>query len=385
MKRLPWLLATLALAGCGGRAATPKPTGPPAEVAGWKAVTVARGIRHPWGLAWLPDGRALVTSRDDAAVYLYDDGRFTPIPADGLPEVFTAGQGGLLDIAVHPDDTALPVRVYLTLSTGTRAANRTILVRGVFDGRHLGTLETLFRTVRDKRGAQHFGSRLLWLPDETLLMSIGDGGNPPLRVGGMLAREQAQNLRSHLGSVVRLTADGTAAPDNPFVGRDDALPEIWTYGHRNIQGLARDPASGRIWATEHGPLGGDEVNVLQRGGNYGWPRQTQGRDYRTGRPIGRPNVEGTIDPKVVWTPVQAPSGLVFYTGTEFPDWRNSLFSGGLRAQDIRRLALDGDGNVTGQQRLVIGRRVRLVTQGPDGRLYALTDEEDGRLLRIEKE
>ncbi|NLF31525.1 MAG: PQQ-dependent sugar dehydrogenase [Planctomycetes bacterium] len=376
-------MAVLALLGGPGRAALPEPGGPPPEAAGWRAVTVARGVPHPWGLAWLPDGRALVTARDEAALYLYDDGRFTPVPMDGMPEVLTGGQGGLLDVAVHPDDAALPVRVYLTLSTGTREANRTTLVRGVFDGRRLGGIRTLFRAAPDKSGGQHFGSRLLWLPDGTLLMSIGDGGNPPLRVGGMLAREQAQNLRSHLGSVVRLTDEGRPAPGNPFLGRDDALPEIWTYGHRNIQGLARDPDSGRIWATEHGPLGGDEVNLLQGGGNYGWPLQTHGRDYRTGVPVGQPSVPGTIDPKVVWTPVQAPSGLVFYTGSDWPDWRGSLLSGGLRAQDIRRIALDDEGNVTGQQRLVFDSRVRVVTQGPDGRLYALTDEEDGRLLRIE--
>jgi glucose/arabinose dehydrogenase len=236
-----------------------------------------------------------------------------------------------------------------------------------------------------KSGAEHFGSRLLWLPDDTLLMSVGDGGNPPRRIGDRLAREQAQNLATHLGSILRLTADGTPAVDNPFLGRDGARAEIWSYGHRNVQGLARDPASGRIWATEHGPRGGDELNRVERGGNYGWPLQTQGRDYRSGEAIGQPRVAGTIDPVVVWSPSPATSGLAVYSGDRFPAWRGSLFSGGLASADVRRIALDGDANVVAQERLPIGSRVRDVRQGPDGFLYVLTDEANGRLLRIEPE
>jgi glucose/arabinose dehydrogenase len=237
--------------------------------------------------------------------------------------------------------------------------------------------------VPDKSGSQHFGSRLLWLPDGTLLMTVGDGGNPPLQIDGMLARDQAQNLRSHLGSIVRLTEDGNPAPDNPFVDRDDALPEIWAYGSRNSQGLARDPRSGRVWASEHGPRGGDELNLLKPGRNYGWPLQTWGRDYRTGAPIGSANAKGMENPGVVWTPAHAPSGLAFYTGKHFADWRGSLLSGGLVTQDVRRIMLDENGNVTGQERLTIGSRVRAVSQGPDGHIYILTDEQDGGLFRLE--
>jgi aldose sugar dehydrogenase len=272
----------------------------------------------------------------------------------------------------------------MTMSAGTQQENRTILVRGVFEGTRVTNIETLFQVEPSKTGRAHFGSRLLWLPDGTLLMSVGDGGNPPQEIGGMLAREQAQNLGSHLGAVLRLTADGKPASDNPFIDRPDARPEIWTYGHRNIQGLTRDPQSGRVWANEHGPFGGDELNVIERGQNYGWPLQTLGRDYRTREPIGKPRVEGMVAPRAVWTPAHAPSGLAFYTGDRIPDWRGSLFSGGLAAEDIRRVMLDADGKVTGQERLTIGHRVRDVKQGPDGYLYAITDEENGRLLRIER-
>jgi len=375
------LVAAAALALASPAGAQPEPSGPPPEAKGWRAVTVAQGIDRPWGMTWLADGRLLITAKNGTLHVLKGD-QLERVPTEGLPRVFSEGQGALMDVVFHPKDRS---RVYMTLSAGTEKENRTVLVRGRFDGRRVTDIQTLFRVQPGKTGAQHFGSRLLWLPDGTLLMSVGDGGNPPLEIEGMLAREQAQNLRSHYGSVVRLTEDGKPAPDNPFSGKEGARPEIWSYGHRNIQGLTRDPQSGRIWATEHGPMGGDEVNLLEAGRNYGWPLVTLGRDYRTGQPIGKDSMPETVTPKVVWSPAHAPSGLAFYTGDRFPDWRGSLFSGGLAGQDIRRVALDGEGNVVGQERLTIGARVRDVRQGPDGFLYALTDEENGRLLRIEPE
>jgi len=384
-----FLVAPVPLHAGGGGATTapqqagqpPEPAGPPPAAQGWRAVTVAEGLKKPWGIAWLPDGRPLLTAKG-GTLHTVRDGRFERIPTDGLPKVFTSGQGALMDIALHPQ-FAENRRVYMTLSTGTREANHTILVRGIFDGRKVGGIETLFRVEPMKSGDEHFGSRLLWLPDGTLLMSIGDGGNPPRRVGGILAREQAQNGRSHLGAILRLTEDGKAAPDNPFLSRDGFKPEIWSYGHRNIQGMTLDPETGRVWVNEHGPKGGDELNQVKGGENHGWPLQTQGRDYRTGELIGNLSVPGAAQPKAVWTPAHAPSGLAFYTGDRLPNWRGSLFSGGLVSKDIRRVALDGDGNVIGQNRLYIARRVRDVRQGPDGHLYALTDEDNGRLLRIE--
>ncbi|MEG0885668.1 MAG: PQQ-dependent sugar dehydrogenase, partial [Janthinobacterium sp.] len=234
---------------------------PPAAQQPWKAVTVAEGVRQPWGIAWLGEGRALVTSKQ-GTLHLLNGKKFEDVALEGMPKVFTGGQGGLLDIVLHPRDAGKKQqRVYMTVSTGTNDANRTTLVRGVFDGKKVTGIQTLFKVATDKSGGQHFGSRLLWLPDGTLLMSVADGGNPPLRIGDRLAREQAQNLATHQGSILRLTEDGKPAPGNPLAAKG-ALPEIWSYGHRNVQGLALDPVSGRVWATEHGPYGGDELNLV---------------------------------------------------------------------------------------------------------------------------
>lgn len=374
------LACVVAMAG-GNAYAQLEASGAPPAVKGWRAVKVAEGVREPWGMAWLPDGKLLVTSKQ-GTLHLWNGKRFENVPLEGLPEVFTGGQGGLLDIVLHPADKSNP-RVYMTLSTGTSEANRTTLVQGIFDGKRVHSIRKLFQAHPDKSGGQHFGSRLLWLPDGTLLMSIGDGGNPPQRVGGMLARDQAQNLASHHGTILRLTDQGKPAAGNPLASKDGALPEIWSYGHRNIQGMARDQASARVWATEHGPRGGDELNLIEGGRNYGWPLQSYGADYRTGEPIGEKVVRGMTGPKVAWVPSPAPSGLAYYTGNRFPQWRGSLFSGGLAGHDVRRVALDKDGNVVGQERLDIGRRVRDVKQGPDGYLYLLTDDANGQLLRIE--
>ncbi|OBV36910.1 PQQ-dependent sugar dehydrogenase [Janthinobacterium psychrotolerans] len=354
---------------------------PPAAKQAWRAVTVAEGVRQPWGMAWLGDGRALVTSKQ-GTLHILNGQTFDEVALDGMPKIFTGGQGGLLDIALHPSDAnkANP-RVYMTVSTGTSEANRTTLVQGVFDGQKVAGIKTLFQVSTDKSGGQHFGSRLLWLPDGTLLMSVADGGNPPLRIGDRLAREQAQNPATHLGAILRLTDEGKPAPGNPLAAKG-ALPEIWSMGHRNIQGLARDPVSGRIWATEHGPYGGDELNLVVAGGNYGWPLQSYGADYKTHAPVGKHAVAGMINPSVAWVPSPAPSGLAVYSGDKIPAWRGSVFSGGLAARDIRRVAVDAAGQVTGQDRLAIGERVRDVKQGPDGYLYALTDESNGKLLRI---
>jgi glucose/arabinose dehydrogenase len=356
------------------------PSAAPPKVKGWRADLVAEGVDRPWGMTWLADGKLLVTSKE-GTLHLLNGKRFDPVPLEGLPAVFSGGQGGLLDVSVHPADKTNP-RIYMTLSTGTDSANRTILVQGIFDGKRVHSIKTLFQVQPDKSGGQHFGSRLLWLADATLLMSVGDGGNAPQRIGGMLAREQAQNLGSHQGSILHLTDAGKPAAGNPLAVRPGALPEIWSFGHRNVQGLARDAASGRVWATEHGPRGGDELNLIQAGQNYGWPLQSYGRDYRSGEPIGEHVVAGMAAPKVAWVPSPAPSGLALYTGSHFPQWRGSLFSGGLAALDVRRVALDKDGKVTGQERLDIGKRVRDVRQGPDGYLYLLTDDSNGQLLRI---
>ncbi len=355
--------------------------GAPPAVKGWRMETVTDALPRAWGMAWLPDGRMLVTGKD-GSLHLVAGKQVTQVPIEGLPKLMDSGQGGLLDIAVHPADKGpANVRVYMTMAHGTSSENRTILVQGVFDGKKVSGVKTLFQGSPAKSGGQHFGSRIAWLADGTLLMSIGDGGNPPQRVGGMLARDQAQNLGSHNGSILRLTLEGKAAPGNPLAGKAGALPEIWSYGHRNVQGLAVDP-QGRVWASEHGPRGGDEINRIEGGKNYGWPLQSFGLDYSSREPIGKHSVPGMADPLVVWSPSPAPSGLAWYTGNAFPQWRGSLFSGSLAGEDLRRIAFDKDGKVVRQERLDIGARVRDVRQGPDGQLYVLTDEDKSRLLRI---
>jgi len=336
-------------------------------------------------MAWLADGRMLVTGKA-GGLHLLNGSSFQAIPIDGLPRLFTGGQGGLLDIVVHPNDkVGTNTRVYMTMASGTDADNRTVLVQGVFDGRRVTGIKTLFSVRQGKSGGQHFGSRLLFMPDGTLLMSIGDGGNPPQRVGDRLAREQAQNLATHQGKILRVNIDGKPWPGNPLATQAGAMPEIYSYGHRNVQGLALDARSGRVWASEHGARGGDEINPIVGGKNYGWPLQSYTFDYNTGAPIGQKVVAGMEQPIVVWTPSPAPSGLVFYTGKAFPQWRGSLFSGSLAGQDVRRVQLDGEGKVVKQERIPIGKRVRDVRQGPDGHLYVLTDEASGSLLRITRQ
>lgn len=388
-RRLPWLLglATLILAGCAWIIRVPSgpitPTGAAPAATGWRAVTLVEGLEHPWAIAWLPSGEALITERP-GRLRLLRGGLLLPEPIRGLDPVLSEGQAGLMDLSPHPRFAENRL-VYLTYSAGTRELNGTRLARARLseDASTLENFEVIHSVRPLKPRLQHFGSRLLWLPDGTLLLALGDGGNPPVRIDGQLAREQAQILSSQLGKVLRLRDDGSAPADNPFLGRADADPLVWSYGHRNIQGLARDPASGRIWAHEHGSRGGDELNLLNPGANYGWPRVSYSIEYTFGSITPHRSLPGMVDPLLVWTPAQAPSGLAFYTGEAFPGWRGDLFSGGLKSEELRRIDLDAEGRIIGQESLPIGARVRDVRQGPDGFLYVLTDEPDGRLLRLE--
>jgi len=349
------------------------------EAGGWRTEVVVTGLRHPWSIAWLPDGSALVTERD-GRLRMIRDGKLDPSPISGLPPLLAHGQGGLLDVSLHPDFASNRL-VYLTFATGTPDENRTALARGRLDGHTLRDTQTIFRNADSKSGGQHFGSRMVWLPDNSLLLSIGDGGNPPLSFKGENIRNQAQNSGTHFGSVLRLKDDGTPHPDNPFASQPGAKPEIWTLGHRNIQGMARDPVSGRIWANEHGSRGGDELNVIEGGNNYGWPEVTYSNEYWGPRISEETSRPGVRDPVLVWTPSKAPSGLTFYKGNLYPEWDGNLFSGALKFEQIRRIVLNGT-QVVDEQKLTIGQRVRDIRQGPDGYLYVLTDEEDGALLRI---
>lgn len=348
----------------------------------FRKVTVLQGLERPWGIAWLPDGTMLITERP-GRLRIVRNGKLESTPITGVPEVFAVNQGGLLDVSVHPN-FAQNRLIYLTYAHGTDQANRTRVARARFDGKALQDVRVIFEVNRTKSGGQHFGSRILWLLDRTMLISIGDGGNPPVQLDGALIRQQAQNLQSHLGKIVRLNDDGSIPKDNPFVGKNNANGAIWSYGHRNIQGMVLDPINNRVWVNEHGARGGDELNQVQAGKNYGWPVVSHSREYATGEPVSQQKSQpGMVDPKLVWTPATAPSGLAFYNGDRFPQWRGNLFSGGLVSQDVRRITLDKAGNVLSQETIAIGQRVRDVQQGPDGLLYILTDEQDGQLIRLE--
>lgn len=348
------------------------------EADGWDTEVILTGMEHPWSMAWLPEGDMLITERA-GRLRLVRDGQLVPGPIGGLPEIYVSGQGGLLDISLHPD-FEVNRWVYLTYSSGHDDANRTTVGRGKLMEDNLQEFEEIFRVYPDKTGDQHFGSRILWVDDNHFLLTLGDGGNY-IRFEGSWIRDQAQNPETHLGSVLKLTETGAPAPDRLFADYENALPETWSIGHRNIQGIALDAESGRIWANEHGSRGGDELNLLNPGENYGWPEVTYSREYHYTRISEKTTKPGMVDPRVVWTPAQAPSGLAFYTGEPFPEWQGDLFSGGLVGEQVRRIILDGE-TVVGEESITIGQRVRDVKQGPDGYLYILTDHETGELIRI---
>ncbi len=335
---------------------------------------VAGGLEHPWALAFLPDGAMLVTEKP-GRLKLIDDGGAREIT--GLPDDLVAiRQGGLLDVVPHPNYVENGW-IYFTYSQGDTDATATTLFRARLDGDRLVDREQLFTQDRRSRPGGHYGSRLAFLPDGTLLMSIGDRAMQPAR---------AQDLDDHAGTLLRLNDDGSVPADNPFLGRDDALPEIYSYGHRNIQGLIVHPRTGEIWATEHGPRGGDELNRVEAGMNYGWPAVTRGLDYRTQGRFGDSvrGKEGMVDPVIDWTPALAPSGLAYLEGDGWaPQWAGNLFAGGLRAEEVRRVVFD-NGEVVHEEALLQGvlGRIRDVRGGPDGYLYLVTDHQDGAIYRI---
>ena len=348
---------------------------------GYKITTITDGLENPWGMAWLSDGSILITERP-GRLRIFRNGKLEPQAIAGVPEVFAIRQGGLLDVALHPNFAENRL-VYFTYSQGDNRANRTTVARATFNGTALENWEEIFAVSPAKPSGQHFGSRITWLADNTMLVAIGDGGNPPIQYNGENIRNQAQNLNSHLGSVVRLNDDGSIPTDNPFVVNANANDAIWSYGHRNIQGMALDPISDRIWSTEHGSRGGDELNLMQAGKNYGWPEVSYSDEYTGGRVSQRSSRPDVPEPKVVWTPSIAPSGLAFYSSDRILQWQGDLFAGGLVSQDVRWIDLDEEGKVLGEKSIKIGQRVRDVRQGPDGKLYVLTDEKNGQLISIE--
>ena len=340
-----------------------------------RPVTVASGLQNPWGLAFLPDGRMLVTERPGRLRIVGADGKVGE-PVAGLPPIVAGGQGGLLDVVVHPR-FADNGYVYWSYSEPGDGGNSTAVARGKLDGNRLADVKVLFRQHPKVSSSHHFGSRLAFARDGRLFITLGDRFS---------RRDDAQTLDTHHGKVVRIEADGATPPDNPFVNRTGALPEIWSYGHRNLQGAAIHPETGELWTHEHGPQGGDEVNVTLAGKNHGWPVITYGREYGTGFRIGEGTTRADIpEPAKVWVPSIAPSGMAFLTSDRYPGWKGSLFVGALRAQALVRLELDGR-KVVREQRLLegLGERIRDVRQGPDGWLYVLTDARDGKVLRLER-
>jgi glucose/arabinose dehydrogenase len=334
---------------------------------------VARGLAHPWGLAFLPDGRMLVTERPGRLRIVARDGTLSP-PVEGVPAVRTGGQGGLLDVALSPA-FARDRTVFLSYAEPSETGGRTAVARGVLDGTTLREVRTIFRQTPDGSGGNHWGGRLVFDRDGTLFITLGDRFS---------LRDRAQDLGTTLGKIVRIRPDGSAPDDNPFAKRAGVLPEIWSYGHRNVQGAALHPQTGRLWAHEHGPQGGDELNVVRPGRNYGWPVITFGREYGTGFRIGEGTEKAGVEPPLVqWTPSIAPSGMAFYVGDRFPQWRGQLLVGALAYASVFRLELDGE-RVVRQERMLesLGRRIRDVRVGPDGLVYLLTDSPEGAILRL---
>jgi glucose/arabinose dehydrogenase len=358
----------------------------PFEVAaepGIEARVWATGLVKPWGIAWLPDGRALVSEKDGRLRIVAKDGAVGP-PVEGVPPVATMGQGGLLDVALHPKFAGNGL-VYLTHAAGTAQANWVALSRGRLVGNRLTDVQLLFRNPVAKTGGAHFGSRLAWLPDGTLLMSVGDGGNPNIKLDGRNIRDNAQNPRNYFGKILRLTDAGGPAPGNPGL-RNPKLgwqARLWSIGHRNIQGLARDPATGTVWATEHGARGGDELNRIAGGENHGWPLVTHSLEYSGATITDERSRAGMRDPVSVWVPSIAPSGLAVYRGTTLKGLNGAILAGGLMSQDVRVLRLGLDGRPVPERRIEIGARVRDVSVGPDGLIYVLTDEAQGKIIRLQ--
>lgn len=342
----------------------------------FQLVRVADGLENPWSVAFLPDGDYLVTERPGRLQRVDSDGNMTEIT--GLPELQAQGQGGLLEVAIHPDFEQNSY-VYLTYSKpndGDETA--TALARAELQGNELVGLEDIFVQNQYSSPGRHYGSRLAWTNDGYLLMSIGDRGADPPR---------AQDNQDHAGTLLRLNDDGSVPADNPFVGNDNVLDEIYSYGHRNIQGLVVDPETNEIWATEHGPRGGDELNYIEPRVNYGWPTATLGYDYRTQEKYdfteGR-RVEGMEDPFYEFLPTLAPSGLALVTQDTFENWQGDLLAGGLRAERIRRVVFDSE-EVLHEEELLLQEigRIRDVREGPNGSIYVLNDHDDGGVFRLE--
>lgn len=349
---------------------------PPVKPLGARAETIVQGLNHPWGLAFLPSGDMLVTERPGAVRYFNQRGEVSD-PMPGAPAGVAIGQGGMLDIAISPD-FATNNHVFISFTEAREGrTNGTSVARvklvGTGKQARFEDLKIIFRMEPAYRGGYHFGSRLVFAPDGKLFVTLGERN----------AQDPAQDLGSHLGKVVRINPDGTVPQDNPFVDQSSAKPEIWSYGHRNPQAAAINPATGVLWVVEHGARGGDELNIIGKGNNYGWPVISYGTHY-SGQKIGVGRTKsGMQQPDYYWDPSIAPSGMSFYTGDKHPEWRGNLFVGALKFRQIRRLVLDGN-KVIAEETLLKGlrQRIRAIRQSPTGDLYFLTDSNNGAVMRL---
>ena len=340
----------------------------------FRLTTVVTGLENPWSVAFLPDGRLLITERAGRLRLVGSDFRLDPQPIGGLPESLERGQGGLLDVALHPQ-YAQNGWIYWAYNAPGPGGWGTAMARGKLQGHRMTSVQVLFSMHPKTRSNQHFGGRIVFDKAGMVYLTLGDRGD----------KDRAQRLDDHAGSVIRLHDDGRVPADNPFVNRAGALPEKWTLGNRNMQGAALHPQTGEVWTHEHGPQGGDEINVMRPGLNYGWPVITYGVNYGLGTRIGEGQAKpGMVQPLHKWVPSVAPSGMAFVSGSQFPQWQGDLLVGALRGQLLVRLVLDGE-KVLREERLLQGRagRIRDVRMGPDGLIYLLSDGPDGALMRLE--
>lgn len=355
-----------------GQTRAPKP----AETESWATETVAEGLEHPWAIDFLPDGSMLVTERPGRMRHVTADGEISE-PIASVPEVDARNQGGLLDVAVAPDFASSRTIFFTFSEPHEDGTNNTAVARANLSEDHsaLEDVEVIFSQYPSVESTGHFGSRIVFENDNTLWIGMGDRQGDPVR-------KNAQDPTNTIGSVVRIHTDGSVPEDNPFAEHEENAPEIWSYGHRNIQAAALHPETGDLWTIEHGPRGGDELNLTEAGKNYGWPTISYGIEYRGGAVYeGLTEHPGMEQPVYYWDPVIAPAGMIFYTGERFPHWQGDAFVGGLRSQRVSRLVIE-DNRVVAEEWLRIGRRVRDVVQGPDDALYLVTDEQNGAVLRI---
>ena len=356
-------------------AAVAAPQSYPSSAGNLMVETIASGLVNPWSLAFLPDGRLIVTERPGRMRIVSKDGKLSAALL-GVPQVFARSQGGMHDVVLDRN-YAQNGTIYICFAEQANGGGRTSLARAkLADGAtpRLDDLKVIFRQEGPLSSGNHFGCRIAQAADGNLFLTMGDH---------FAYRNEAQNLANHIGKIVRVTPDGVAPPDNPFVGRNDAKPEIWSYGHRNAQGAALHPQSGKLWMHEHGPRGGDEINIAEAGKNYGWPVIGYGIDYSGAKIHESAHKAGMEQPIKYWVPSIAPSGMAFYTGDLFPSWRGSLFVGALAGQILVRLDVRGD-TVGAEERLLreLNERIRDVRAGPDGALWLATDSSSGRILRV---